>query len=91
MDRIADALRAQWRLFERVSVQPHRDGFGLEATIHLNQTLLRGAAEQQCLRPTAATAEVLAARRREAIVDCLERLNRSLAPEERIRRFDVVA
>ncbi|MEZ5077254.1 MAG: hypothetical protein R2725_07420 [Solirubrobacterales bacterium] len=87
--RVADALRAQWRLFERVSVRRCGDGEGFVATTWLNATLVRGMAEQRCVNPSSATAAGLDARRLDAINACIERLNKTLPPEESIRGFVV--
>ncbi|HVO53234.1 MAG TPA: hypothetical protein VMT37_02365 [Solirubrobacterales bacterium] len=88
--QISEALRAEWRLFERVSVAGCQDGNGFRVVITLNQTLLRGAAEQQCLHPSMATSELLEARRLSAITACVERVNAKLGPDHSIRDFVVL-
>lgn len=88
--RIAEALRAEWRMFERVSVRPCADGDGFEATILLNQTLVRGAAEQQGLPRSPASVTLVEARRRRAIASCVESLNRTLPRGDSIRGFEVI-
>jgi hypothetical protein len=88
--QVADALRAEWRMFERVSVRPREDGYGFKATIELNQALVRGSAEQQCHRPSLETAAKLEARRRDAIAACVDRVNEKLPAAESIRDFVVL-
>ena len=88
--QVAEALRGQWRMFERVSVRRRRDGEGFEAMIELNPTLVRGSAEQRCDRPSAATTARLEAQRLDAIVACVDRANEQLSAPDSIRDFVVL-
>lgn len=88
---IADALRAQWRLFERVTLNAAGGGEGFRATIHLNTTIVRGAAEQQGTSRSPDMQTAAEARRAQAIASCIERFNATLPPPERIRAFEVIA
>jgi len=86
----AETLRAQWRMFERVSVRRRGSGGGLEATIHLNPVLVRGAAAQRSLHPSAATAARHAAQRLDAIAACVDRANEQLPAGALIEDFVVL-
>lgn len=86
---LADALRAQWRLFGRVMLQPARDGEGFHATIYLDATIVRGAAEQQGTNRSPALMSQADERRARAIAECVEKFNATLPPAERIRGYRV--
>jgi hypothetical protein len=87
---IAAALRARWRMFERVSLAPDGDGEGFRATIYLNPTIVRGAAEQQGTIGRTALSSWAAERRQRAIRECVDAFNAELEPAERIRTYEVV-
>ena len=87
---IARRLREQWRMLERVELEPCVDGRGVEARIELNPTLVNAAVEQQGLGSTPATMAAAESRRMKAIGECVEQVNASLPPEREIRAFQVV-
>lgn len=87
---LAEALRARWRLFERVVLRPGAGGQGLHATIHLDPVIVRGAAEQQGTNRSPALTARAAERRRRAIAACVEGFNEDLPQAERIGGFDVI-
>ena len=88
--RIADSLRAQWRMFERVTLAPAGDGSGFHATIQLSRTIVRGAIEQQGLHTTPANLARAERRRARAISECVQRFNASRPPAERISDYEVI-
>jgi hypothetical protein len=83
---VAEMLRREWRMFERVSLTLRPDGDGYDAAIELNQTLVQAAVEQQGLGGTPATMAAAEARRSRAIAECLERVNAKLPPASQIRQ-----
>jgi hypothetical protein len=88
--QIADLLRLEWRMFERVSLKPCPDGHGFTATIFLDQMVVNGAAEQQGLRHSPAAMSAAESRRLNAIAECVARANARLTPADAIRDFRVV-
>jgi hypothetical protein len=88
---VAEKLRAQWRIVERVTVVPAADGVGYRATIHLNQTIVRGAIEQQGAGASPEALETAAERRARAIAECVERCNADLPAHEALRDYEVLA
>jgi hypothetical protein len=88
--RIERALRAEWRMIERVILRRSDDGCGYRASIQLNQTLVRGAAEQQGLGRSPAGLAAAEARRASALAACVQRINAGLAPADSIRGFQVL-
>jgi hypothetical protein len=87
---LAESLRAEWRMFEEVSLVAAPDGTGFEAMIQLNPTLVRAAAEQQGLGLLPSNREVAEARRLRAVAECIERFNARSAGEGPIRSFRIV-
>jgi len=87
---IAEALRAQWRMIERVSLTSSAAGSGFEAIVHLNRPLMRAAAEQQGLDYAAMSVPDRNPRLRAAISGCVERVNARLSPGESIRGLRIV-
>lgn len=86
---IADALCGQWRLFEHIALGRFVDGVGFHATIYLNETIIRGAAEQQGSNASPASLEAAEARRAKAISDCVKQFNATRTPTESIRDYIV--
>ena len=87
---IAEALRSRWRLFDRVVLRAAPDGAGFQATIQLDTTIVRGAAEQQGTNRSPALMSRAEERRRRAIAECIESFNAGLPPAERITEFQLV-
>ena len=87
---IEDSLRAKWRMIDQVALRPCPDGHGFEAVIHLNQTLVRAAAEQQGMPLFPDSRGKAEARRRRAIAECVRGVNQTLPPAQAIRDFSVV-
>ncbi len=89
-EAIAAALRAQWRLFDRVTVDAVAGGEGFYASIYLDQTIVRGAAEQQGTKHSPRLRSQFVERRAKAISECVERTNADLPPAKRICGYRVI-
>jgi hypothetical protein len=89
--RIAGALRAEWRMIAAVSLRPCRDRPGFEAEIRLDPIVVEAALEQQGRPRTPAALAKLEARRRAALDACLQRVNEGLPDVDRIHGFSLVS
>lgn len=88
--RIAEALRAEWRMIASVSLRPCGDGDGFEAEVCLDPVVVRAAAMEQGNPGTTDALAATEARRHAAIDGCVQRVNDRLADVDRIRAFSVV-
>lgn len=86
---IAAALRAEWRMIASVSLRRRPEGDGFAASLRLDPIVLKGSLEQQGYPRTHDTATKLEERRRAALAQCVERVNRRLSPGEQIRTFSI--
>lgn len=87
---IAGRLRAEWCVIERIALQVCPDGEGLEASIHLDQAILRAAADQQGLDGSPVALARARSRRLAAVSRCVEQVNATCPPQQAIRRFHIV-
>jgi hypothetical protein len=87
--RIADALRAEWRMIATVSLSRCEGDEGFEADISLDPIVVKASLEQQGYPSTPQALARADARRFAALTACVDRLNATLEPAEKISRFQV--
>lgn len=87
--RIADALRAEWRMIASVSLRPCGEGEGFEAELRLDPTVVKGALEQQGYPRTPEGLTKMERRRYAALAECVKRVNEGLPATGQIKEFTV--